>query len=218
MVRQLPSTLFGSGSNSLRRLSFLSASSILRSRSSVAPRLLSTSSRLSASITATLPRLQPRKNDLGLPKTPLTEAQLAEIEKSETAAKTNLDGASRSGIVKLDGSNEKSSPPPSSSAPPPAGSSAGSSGDGNNSAAPPSSGDGSDAPPPATGVSKRSVPEVYPQVLALPITRRPLFPGFYKAVVIRNPAVVAAIKEMMKRGQPYIGAFLLKDENADSDM
>lgn len=61
------------------------------------------------------------------------------------------------------------------------------------------------------------MPEIYPQVLALPITRRPLFPGFYKAVVVRNPAVVAAIKEMMRRGQPYIGAFLLKDENADAD-
>ena len=54
--------------------------------------------------------------------------------------------------------------------------------------------------------------------MALPIARRPLFPGFYKAVVIRNPAVVAAIKEMMKRGQPYIGAFLLKDETSDSDV
>jgi Lon-like ATP-dependent protease len=61
------------------------------------------------------------------------------------------------------------------------------------------------------------VPEIYPQVLALPIARRPLFPGFYKAVVVRNPAVVAAIKEMMKRGQPYLGAFLLK-EDTDSDV
>jgi Lon-like ATP-dependent protease len=55
-------------------------------------------------------------------------------------------------------------------------------------------------------------------VLALPIARRPLFPGFYKAVVVRNPSVVSAIKEMMQRGQPYIGAFLLKDENTDSDI
>lgn len=36
--------------------------------------------------------------------------------------------------------------------------------------------------------------------------------------MVRNPAVVAAIKEMMKRGQPYLGAFLLKDENTDSDV
>lgn len=80
---------------------------------------------------------------------------------------------------------------------------------------PPSS---SDPPTPTSALTKQSVPEVYPQVLALPITRRPLFPGFYKAVVVRDPAVVAAIKEMMKRGQPYLGAFLLKDENADSDI
>ncbi|KAB5593977.1 Lon-related ATP-dependent protease [Ceratobasidium theobromae] len=75
----------------------------------------------------------------------------------------------------------------------------------------------SDPPTPSSALTKQTVPEVYPQVLALPITRRPLFPGFYKAVVIRNPSVVAAIKEMMKRGQPYLGAFLLKDENTDSD-
>lgn len=69
----------------------------------------------------------------------------------------------------------------------------------------------------SSAISKQSVPENYPQVLALPIARRPLFPGFYKAVVIRNPSVVAAVKEMMKRGQPYLGAFLLKDDNTDSD-
>ena len=78
----------------------------------------------------------------------------------------------------------------------------------------------SNSPPPSTpgSIAKQSVPEIYPQVLALPIARRPLFPGFYKAVVVRNPGVVAAIKEMMKRGQPYLGAFLLKDENTDSDV
>lgn len=72
--------------------------------------------------------------------------------------------------------------------------------------------------PPTSAISRQNVPENYPQVLALPIARRPLFPGFYKAVVIKNPAVVAAIKEMMKRGQPYLGAFLLKDEHTDSDI
>ena len=54
--------------------------------------------------------------------------------------------------------------------------------------------------------------------MALPIARRPLFPGFNKAVIVRNPEVVAAINEMMKHGQPYLGAFLLKDENTDSDV
>lgn len=66
-------------------------------------------------------------------------------------------------------------------------------------------------------LAKPAIPEVYPQVLTLPIGRRPLFPGFYKAVVIKNPAVANAIKELMKRGQPYVGAFLLKDEDLDVD-
>lgn len=124
--------------------------------------------------------------------------------------------------VKLDGPEDESpgSSANSESAPP-----ASSSGDGNESdtpdspASPPPESASSPPPPSAPGsIAKQSVPEIYPQVLALPIARRPLFPGFYKAVVVRNPEVVAAIKEMMKRGQPYLGAFLLKDENTDSDV
>ena len=67
-------------------------------------------------------------------------------------------------------------------------------------------------------LQKPSVPEVYPQVMAIPIAKRPLFPGFYKAITIRDPNVSAAIQEMMKRGQPYVGAFLFKDETADKDV
>ncbi|THU95698.1 ATP-dependent protease La [Dendrothele bispora CBS 962.96] len=105
--------------------------------------------------------------------------------------------SSSSGSSSSPPSSSSSSTPPSSGS---SGSSSGSSGSNNNT------------------IAKPSVPEVYPQVLALPIARRPLFPGFYKAVVIRNPHVVAAIKEMMKRGQPYIGAFLLKDDKEDADV
>lgn len=89
--------------------------------------------------------------------------------------------------------------------------------DSSSTSSPPSSPASSSSSNPGS-IARQSVPEIYPQVLALPIARRPLFPGFYKAVVIRNPSVVAAIKEMMKRGQPYLGAFLLKDENTDSDV
>ncbi|KIX02189.1 ATP-dependent protease La [Rhinocladiella mackenziei CBS 650.93] len=70
----------------------------------------------------------------------------------------------------------------------------------------------------STQISKPTVPETYPQVMAIPIAKRPLFPGFYKAITIRDPNVVAAITEMMKRGQPYVGAFLFKDEAADKDI
>jgi Lon-like ATP-dependent protease len=67
-------------------------------------------------------------------------------------------------------------------------------------------------------LQKPTVPEVYPQVMAIPIAKRPLFPGFYKAITIRDPSVAVAIQEMLRRGQPYVGAFLFKDENADGDV
>lgn len=67
-------------------------------------------------------------------------------------------------------------------------------------------------------LSKPTVPENYPQVMAIPIAKRPLFPGFYKAITIRDRNVVEAIQEMIKRGQPYVGAFLFKDESADKDI
>ncbi|KAL7950125.1 ATP-dependent protease La [Trichoderma barbatum] len=67
-------------------------------------------------------------------------------------------------------------------------------------------------------LSKPVIPDVYPQVLAIPIAKRPLFPGFYKAITIKDPNVATAITESIKRGQPYVGAFLFKDENEDDDV
>ncbi|NXD32143.1 LONM protease, partial [Spelaeornis formosus] len=67
-------------------------------------------------------------------------------------------------------------------------------------------------------IAKVNVPEVYPQVLALPITLRPLFPTFYKAVTITHPPVIKAIRELLAHGQPYIGAFLFKDSESDADV
>ncbi|KAL8923122.1 MAG: hypothetical protein Q9208_004806 [Pyrenodesmia sp. 3 TL-2023] len=67
-------------------------------------------------------------------------------------------------------------------------------------------------------IQKPTIPEVYPQVMAIPIAKRPLFPGFYKAVTIRDPNVSQAIQEMMRRGQQYVGAFLFKDEASDKDV
>ena len=62
------------------------------------------------------------------------------------------------------------------------------------------------------------LPEVYPQIVALPISRRPLFPGFYKAVIISDVNVIKAIKESLDRKYPFIGCFLFKDENMESDI
>ncbi|CAE7068554.1 unnamed protein product, partial [Rhizoctonia solani] len=142
-----------------------------------------------------------------------------ESEETTTEEIEEQDGQKDESSVSTSSSNEdgNQAPPASSSS----GASDSDDGSDNSSASTPPGSDSpssSDPPSSTSALTKQSVPEVYPQVLALPITRRPLFPGFYKAVVVRDPAVVAAIKEMMKRGQPYLGAFLLKDENVDSDI
>lgn len=83
-----------------------------------------------------------------------------------------------------------------------------------------SNGDGSNG----DGVGKNKTsrvefsPEIYPQVLAIPISQRPLFPGLYKAVRIADPQVIKAINRLVDENKPYIGVFAFKNEDADSDL
>ncbi|KAJ3119206.1 ATP-dependent Lon protease pim1 [Physocladia obscura] len=60
----------------------------------------------------------------------------------------------------------------------------------------------------SNGVQKVSVPKEYPQTLAIPLTRRPLFP---------DPQVISAIKSLLDRRQPYVSIFLTKDETYEPD-
>jgi ATP-dependent Lon protease len=67
-------------------------------------------------------------------------------------------------------------------------------------------------------LQKLQVPEVYPQLMALPAAKRPLYPGFYKHLTVRDPAVNNAVLEMIRRNQPYVGVFNFKDENETKDV
>jgi Lon-like ATP-dependent protease len=136
------------------------------------------------------------------------QREFAEVERQALAEAEAKIRSAKAG--KTSASSSKSDA--SSSATPPSSSSASSS------ATPPSGSSSSSPPSSGKEIAKPSIPEVYPQVLALPITRRPLFPGFYKAVTITSPAVIKAIRDLLAHGQPYIGAFLLKDSTSDSDV
>jgi len=65
---------------------------------------------------------------------------------------------------------------------------------------------------------KIEVPKEYPQVMALPLTRRPLFPGFYKTLFVKDPKAISAINDLMARKQPFISVFMTKDETFDGDV
>ncbi|KAK8564778.1 hypothetical protein V6N13_019933 [Hibiscus sabdariffa] len=72
---------------------------------------------------------------------------------------------------------------------------------------------GSDSKASSAIVSTYPRPEDYLAVLALPLPHRPLFPGFYMPIYVKDPKLLAALQESRKRQAPYAGAFLLKDES-----
>lgn len=65
---------------------------------------------------------------------------------------------------------------------------------------------------------KQKVPVLYPQVLAVPLSKRPLFPGFYKSMFIKEPQAIQAIQALWSQKKPYIGIFLAKNENTERDI
>ncbi|CAE6123003.1 unnamed protein product [Arabidopsis arenosa] len=77
--------------------------------------------------------------------------------------------------------------------------------------------EGSDSKSSSAIVSTNPRPEDCLTVLALPVPHRPLFPGFYMPIYVKDPKVLAALQESRRRQAPYAGAFLLKDDpSADS--
>jgi Lon-like ATP-dependent protease len=55
------------------------------------------------------------------------------------------------------------------------------------------------------------VPENYPIVPLIPVTRHPLFPKFIKMLEITNKDLVELIRRKVKLNQPYAGIFLRKE-------
>ncbi|XP_010455047.2 PREDICTED: lon protease homolog 1, mitochondrial-like isoform X2 [Camelina sativa] len=77
--------------------------------------------------------------------------------------------------------------------------------------------EGSDSKSSSAIVPTSPRPEDCLTVLALPVPHRPLFPGFYMPIYVKDPKVLAALQESRRRQAPYAGAFLLKDDpSADS--
>ncbi|KAF7006582.1 hypothetical protein CFC21_021617 [Triticum aestivum] len=81
-----------------------------------------------------------------------------------------------------------------------------------------SSSSGSDSEGEAEGkassaiVSTNPRPEDFLSVIALPLPHRPLFPGFYMPIYVKDQKLLQALIENRKRSAPYAGAFLVKDE------
>jgi len=61
------------------------------------------------------------------------------------------------------------------------------------------------------------VPENYPIVPLIPVSRHPLFPKFIKMLEITNKDLMELIRRKVKLNQPYAGIFLRKETSTTND-
>ncbi|XP_018478102.1 lon protease homolog 4, chloroplastic/mitochondrial-like [Raphanus sativus] len=69
---------------------------------------------------------------------------------------------------------------------------------------------------PTDTVSAKPCLEDCQTVIALPLLRKPLIPGFYMPLYVKDPKILAALQESKSGQAPYAGAFLLKDDKDPS--
>ncbi|XP_063776157.1 lon protease homolog, mitochondrial [Pseudophryne corroboree] len=72
--------------------------------------------------------------------------------------------------------------------------------------------------PVVTALTPLTVPEVFPNVPVIPVSRNPVFPRFVKIIEVKNPNLIALLRRKVRLAQPYAGVFLKRDDNNESDL
>ncbi|XP_068176102.1 lon protease homolog, mitochondrial [Antennarius striatus] len=62
------------------------------------------------------------------------------------------------------------------------------------------------------------VPEVFPVVPLIAVSRNPVFPRFIKIIEVKNKALMELLRRKVRLTQPYAGVFLKKDDNNEQDV
>ncbi|XP_036356649.1 lon protease homolog, mitochondrial [Octopus sinensis] len=63
-----------------------------------------------------------------------------------------------------------------------------------------------------------SVPDVFPKVPIIPVSRNPVFPRFVKMIEVTNKDLMDVLRRKVKLNLPYAGIFLKKDDSNDSEV
>ncbi|XP_066262433.1 lon protease homolog, mitochondrial isoform X2 [Euwallacea similis] len=63
-----------------------------------------------------------------------------------------------------------------------------------------------------------AVPEVWPHVPVIAISKNIVFPRFIKLIELTNPQLIELIRRKVKLNQPYCGIFLKKNEENESEV
>ncbi|XP_059847498.1 lon protease homolog, mitochondrial isoform X1 [Hypanus sabinus] len=72
--------------------------------------------------------------------------------------------------------------------------------------------------PAMTALSPMIVPDVFPNVPLIAVTRNPVFPRFIKIIEVKNKKLMELLRRKVRLALPYAGVFLKKDDNNESDV
>ncbi|KAL7867087.1 hypothetical protein AOLI_G00149010 [Acnodon oligacanthus] len=72
--------------------------------------------------------------------------------------------------------------------------------------------------PQMTALTPMMVPEVFPNVPLIAVTRNPVFPRFIKIIEVKNKQLMDLLRRKVRLAQPYAGVFLKKDDGDESDV
>uniref|UniRef100_A0A8C4ZBX1 Lon protease homolog, mitochondrial n=1 Tax=Gadus morhua TaxID=8049 RepID=A0A8C4ZBX1_GADMO len=72
--------------------------------------------------------------------------------------------------------------------------------------------------PQMTALTPMMVPDVFPNVPLIAVSRNPVFPRFIKIIEVKNTALMELLKRKVRLAQPYVGVFLKRDDNNQSDV
>ncbi|XP_049444475.1 lon protease homolog, mitochondrial [Epinephelus fuscoguttatus] len=72
--------------------------------------------------------------------------------------------------------------------------------------------------PQMTALTPMMVPEVFPNVPLIAVSRNPVFPRFIKIIEVKNKELMELLRRKVRLAQPYAGVFMKRDDNNESDV
>ncbi|KAM9365629.1 lon protease homolog, mitochondrial isoform 2-T2 [Pholidichthys leucotaenia] len=69
-----------------------------------------------------------------------------------------------------------------------------------------------------TALTPMLVPEVFPNVPLIAVSRNPVFPRFIKIIEVKNKELMELLRRKVRLAQPYAGVFMKKDDANESDV
>lgn len=72
--------------------------------------------------------------------------------------------------------------------------------------------------PVVTALTPMTIPDVFPYLPLIAVTRNPVFPRFIKIIEVKNKKLVELLRRKVRLAQPYAGVFLKRDDTNESDV